>query len=99
MNRVASDEPPTCFSEKSVSLYEGNRYQIFPLELKNVPTNIYQVSGMRLGSEVDSKLDLHESQKQASEGAGSYVEPWLYRVCIRAGGSPENCSDDANAHP
>jgi endonuclease YncB( thermonuclease family) len=31
--------------------------------------------------------------------AGSYVEPWLYRVCIRARGSPSNCSDDANAHP
>jgi endonuclease YncB( thermonuclease family) len=31
--------------------------------------------------------------------AGSYVEPWLYRVCIRAGGSPSNCSDDANTHP
>jgi len=30
---------------------------------------------------------------------GSYVEPWLYRVCIRAGGRPANCSDDANAHP
>ena len=31
--------------------------------------------------------------------AGSYVEPWLYRVCIRARGTPANCSDDANAHP
>jgi endonuclease YncB( thermonuclease family) len=30
---------------------------------------------------------------------GSYVEPWLYRICVRAGGSPANCSDDANAHP
>jgi endonuclease YncB( thermonuclease family) len=30
---------------------------------------------------------------------GSYVEPWLYRVCIRANGTPANCSDDANAHP
>ena len=30
---------------------------------------------------------------------GSYVEPWLYRVCIRAGGRPSGCSDDANAHP
>jgi endonuclease YncB( thermonuclease family) len=29
---------------------------------------------------------------------GSYVEPWLYRVCIRASGTPANCSDDANAH-
>ena len=30
---------------------------------------------------------------------GSYVEPWLYRVCIRASGTPANCSDDANTHP
>ena len=31
--------------------------------------------------------------------AGSYVAPWLFRVCIRAGGTPPKCSDDANAHP
>jgi endonuclease YncB( thermonuclease family) len=31
--------------------------------------------------------------------AGSYVAPWLYRVCIKSGGSPSKCSDDANAHP
>jgi endonuclease YncB( thermonuclease family) len=31
--------------------------------------------------------------------AGSYVEPWLYRACIRANGRPTGCSDDANAHP
>jgi endonuclease YncB( thermonuclease family) len=31
--------------------------------------------------------------------AGSYVEPWLYRACIRANGRPTDCSDDANAHP
>jgi endonuclease YncB( thermonuclease family) len=30
---------------------------------------------------------------------GSYVEPWLYRACIRANGNPASCSDDANAHP
>jgi endonuclease YncB( thermonuclease family) len=30
---------------------------------------------------------------------GSYVEPWLYRACIRANGRPSGCSDDANAHP
>jgi endonuclease YncB( thermonuclease family) len=30
---------------------------------------------------------------------GSYVEPWLYRRCVRARGSPADCSDDANAHP
>jgi hypothetical protein len=31
--------------------------------------------------------------------AGSYVEPWLYRACIRAGGNAVGCSDDTNAHP
>jgi endonuclease YncB( thermonuclease family) len=31
--------------------------------------------------------------------AGSYVVPWLYRACIRNGGRPSGCSDDANAHP
>jgi endonuclease YncB( thermonuclease family) len=42
----------------------------------------------------------HEADR-AGRGmwAGSYVEPWLYRVCIRASGSPSDCSDDANAHP
>jgi endonuclease YncB( thermonuclease family) len=44
---------------------------------------------------------IQREAEQAGRGmwAGSYVEPWLYRVCIRAGGSPGNCSDDANAHP
>jgi endonuclease YncB( thermonuclease family) len=39
--------------------------------------------------------------EQAGRGIwrGSYVEPWLYRVCIRANGSPAKCSDDANGHP
>jgi endonuclease YncB( thermonuclease family) len=31
--------------------------------------------------------------------AGSYVEPWQYRGCVRAGGRPAECSDDANSHP
>jgi endonuclease YncB( thermonuclease family) len=30
---------------------------------------------------------------------GSYVEPWLYRACIRASGKPSDCSNDANAYP
>jgi hypothetical protein len=39
--------------------------------------------------------------EQAGRGMwkGSYVEPWLYRVCVRAGGKLADCSDDANAHP
>ena len=30
---------------------------------------------------------------------GSYVEPWRFRVCVRSGGRPGDCSDDANSHP
>ncbi|WP_442869471.1 thermonuclease family protein [Bradyrhizobium sp. CCBAU 11434] len=39
--------------------------------------------------------------KRAARGvwAGSYVAPWLYRVCISQGGKPGSCSDDANEHP
>jgi endonuclease YncB( thermonuclease family) len=29
--------------------------------------------------------------------SGSYVEPWAYRACIRNGGQPSGCSDDANS--
>ena len=25
--------------------------------------------------------------------AGSYIEPWAYRACIRSGGRPLPCSD------
>jgi endonuclease YncB( thermonuclease family) len=44
------------------------------------------------------------AQRDAERGSrglwkGSYVEPWLYRACIRANGRPSDCSDDANAHP
>lgn len=43
-------------------------------------------------------------QRAAEKGGngiwkGSYVEPWLYRVCIRAGGRPAGCSDNAKHHP
>ena len=39
--------------------------------------------------------------EQAGRGIwkGTYVEPWLYRMCIRDGGKPAGCSDDANTHP
>jgi endonuclease YncB( thermonuclease family) len=44
------------------------------------------------------------AQRQAESAgrgmwAGSYIEPWQYRGCIRAGGHPAGCSDDATAHP
>jgi endonuclease YncB( thermonuclease family) len=45
--------------------------------------------------------DAQRDAEQAARGiwAGSYVEPWLYRICIRASGNPANCSNDTNAHP
>jgi endonuclease YncB( thermonuclease family) len=44
---------------------------------------------------------LQREAEHAGRGVweGSYVEPWLFRVCIRQGGKPGECSDDANAHP
>jgi endonuclease YncB( thermonuclease family) len=47
----------------------------------------------------------YRTQQRQAEGAGlgmwagSYVEPWRYRLCVRAGGKPAVCSDDGNAHP
>ncbi len=32
-------------------------------------------------------------------GQAVNVTPWLYRACIRQGGAPGGCSDDANVHP
>jgi len=73
-----------CFSEKNVTLYEGSRYGLFPVELKNVPTNIYQVAGMRLGNSVDSSQDLAQAERQWSEGPGSVVDPVHFDQFLRA---------------
>jgi hypothetical protein len=45
--------------------------------------------------------DAQRDAEHAGRGiwAGSYVEPWLYRACIRAGGKPDNCSDNASGRP
>ena len=45
--------------------------------------------------------DAPREAERAGRGiwSGSYVAPWLYRSCIRAGGKSAGCSDDANAHP
>jgi endonuclease YncB( thermonuclease family) len=45
--------------------------------------------------------DIQREAEHAGRGMweGSYVEPWLFRVCVRQGGKPGDCSDDANAHP
>jgi endonuclease YncB( thermonuclease family) len=61
-------------------------------------------NGLALDWPQYSKRKYDDAQREAEHAgrgmwAGSYVEPWLYRACIRASGSPSNCSDDANAHP
>lgn len=42
--------------------------------------------------------DAQREAEQAARGvwAGSYVAPWLYRACIKHGGKPGDCSDDAS---
>jgi endonuclease YncB( thermonuclease family) len=61
-------------------------------------------NGLALDWPQYSKRKYDEAQREAEHAgrgmwAGSYVEPWLYRVCVRTSGSPIKCSDDANAHP
>jgi endonuclease YncB( thermonuclease family) len=58
-------------------------------------------NGLALDWPEYSKKQYDAVQRGAERGIwkGSYVEPWLYRVCIRAGGRPAECSDDANARP
>src|SRR5258708_22066748 len=61
-------------------------------------------SGLALDWPQYSKGKYDAAQRDAEHAdrgmwAGSYVEPWLYRACIRANGRPADCSDDANAHP
>jgi endonuclease YncB( thermonuclease family) len=51
------------------------------------------------GRNIPKASTLPPSATPSKQGAGSYVEPWLYRACIRANGRPAACSDDANAHP
>ncbi|MHC4040619.1 thermonuclease family protein [Bradyrhizobium sp. 23AC] len=43
--------------------------------------------------------DAQRGAKKANRGmwAGSFVEPWKYRVCVKNGGRPSACSDDADA--
>lgn len=45
--------------------------------------------------------EAQQEAEQAGRGMwkGSYVEPWRYRACVRDGGKPSKCSDDASAHP
>ena len=61
-------------------------------------------NGLALDWPLYSKGKYDKSQSEAAHAgrgiwAGSYVAPWLFRACIRQGGKPDDCSDDANLHP
>ncbi|HAO42987.1 MAG: nuclease [Afipia sp.] len=61
-------------------------------------------NGLALDWPQYSKGQYNGAQRDAERAGrgiwkGSYVEPWLYRACIRGSGKPSDCSDDANAHP
>jgi endonuclease YncB( thermonuclease family) len=61
-------------------------------------------NGFALDWPTYSKGKYDKAQRDAEHAgrgvwAGSYVEPWLFRACIREGGKPGDCSDDANSHP
>ena len=61
-------------------------------------------NGLALDWPQYSKGKYASAQREADRSgrgmwAGSYVEPWLFRVCIRLGGTPTSCSDDAKARP
>lgn len=48
-----------------------------------------------------SKGEYEDAQRNAEKAnrgiwAGSFVEPWQYRACVRDGGRPATCSDEAN---
>lgn len=65
---------------------------------------IARSNGLALDWPNYSKGMYDKIQKEAERGgrgmwSGSYVQPWQYRTCIRSGGRPAQCSDDANAHP
>jgi endonuclease YncB( thermonuclease family) len=61
-------------------------------------------NGLALDWPQYSKRKYDDAQREAEQAgrgmwAGSYVKPWLFRVCIKRGGKLGECSDDANAHP
>jgi endonuclease YncB( thermonuclease family) len=62
------------------------------------------VNGYALDWPQYSRKKYNDAQREAEHAGrgvwkGSYVEPWLFRACIRASETPAGCSDDANAHP
>jgi endonuclease YncB( thermonuclease family) len=61
-------------------------------------------NGLALDWPLYSKGKYDTAQREAEHAGqgiwqGGYVAPWLFRVCMKRGGRPGECSDDANMHP
>jgi endonuclease YncB( thermonuclease family) len=61
-------------------------------------------NGLALDWPKYSKGKYDQAQRDAEHAGrgmweGSYVEPWLFRACVKRGGRTGDCSDDTNEHP
>jgi hypothetical protein len=72
-----------CLEIKEVRLFEGSKFDLEPVQLKNVPQNPEEVSGMRVSKDVDSATDLQESPRQQAQAKGQ-VEPVPVEIFFRA---------------
>jgi len=63
-----------CVEIKEVRLFEGSRYRLEPVPLKNVPQNPEEVAGMRLSRAVDAATDMAQAPAMQDQGPGSVTE-------------------------
>lgn len=60
-----------CLALKDVKLFEGSRYRLTPLELRDVPSDVAAVAGMTLSHQTDAHIDLAQASRQQDEGKAS----------------------------
>ncbi|WP_316234910.1 MULTISPECIES: thermonuclease family protein [unclassified Bradyrhizobium] len=95
----AIPRPVTC-SPKGQDQY-GRTVAVCLLGIPGPDLSQWLVSkGLALDWPKYSQRQYEEAQRGAEKAgrgmwSGSFVEPWRYRDCVRAGGRPAACSDDA----
>jgi endonuclease YncB( thermonuclease family) len=90
-------------AHRLVSTNTGARFAVCSIDGVDLAEWLVR-NGLALDWPTYSKGKYDKAQREAEHAgrgmwAGSYVEPWLFRACIRQGGKPGECSDDANSHP
>lgn len=63
-----------CLQGNAVQMFEGTRYRIDEIELRNVPRNPSEVSGMAMKKNVAAAHDLVESPHQSSGGGNGAAQ-------------------------